>query len=193
MSKAPSNSRLDEYFVVRIERQLSTEQTRLAKRDIFLGENDQLVPIRDARQFDSAELAAAHIETLEEQEQYQYIIQFCSSKKPNDSPTEVEELINRIMEIPYPYRRTAYNWLRGRDVQALLRRESEEVCERHRRVLLDHDIDITRKSDIILMKPKRKKFNINTGQKSDTAPRQYFAYPGQKPLPVPSDEEGGSE
>lgn len=193
MSKAPSNSRLDEYFVVRIERQLSTEQTRLAKRDIFLGENDQLVPIRDARHFDSAELAAAHIESLEEQDQYQYIIQFCSSQKPNETPTEVEELINRIMEIPYPYRRTAYNWLRGRDVQALLRRESEEVCERHRRVLLDHDIDITRKSDIILMKPKRKKFNINTGEKSDTAPRQYFAYPGQKPLPVPSDEESGSE
>ncbi|MDR9437051.1 MAG: hypothetical protein RI563_09215 [Thiohalophilus sp.] len=189
MSKAPTNSRMDEYYVVRIERQLSSEQTRLAKRDIFLGENDQLVPMRDARRFDSAEAAAAHIETLEEQGSYQYIIQFCSSKKQNDSPTEVEELINRIMEIPYPYRRTAYNWLRGRDVQALLRRESEEVCERHRRVLLDHDIDITRKSDIILMKPKRKKFNINTGQKSDTAPRQYFAYPGQKPLPVPSDEE----
>ncbi|MDY6980438.1 MAG: hypothetical protein SV201_11185, partial [Pseudomonadota bacterium] len=100
MSKAPSNSRLDEYFVVRIERQLSTEQTRLAKRDIFLGENDQLVPIRDARHFDSAELAAAHIESLEEQDQYQYIIQFCSSQKPNETPTEVEELINRIMEIP---------------------------------------------------------------------------------------------
>lgn len=189
MSQAPTHSRLDEYFVVRIERRLSAEQTRLAKRDIFLGQNDQLVPMRDARRFESAELAASHIDTLEEQEPYQYIIQFCSSKKPNDSPTEVEELINRIMEIPYPYRRTAYNWLRGRDVQALLRRESEEVCERHRRVLLDHDIDITCKSNIILMKPKRKKFNINTGQKSDTAPRQYFAYPGQKPLPVPSDEE----
>ncbi|MFO8023703.1 hypothetical protein [Thiohalophilus sp.] len=193
MNQIPGNNRLDEYFVVRVERQLSTEHIRRSKRDIFLGENDQLVPALDARRFDTAELAASHIETLDERGQYQYIIQFCSSKKPNDMPTEVEALINRIMEIPYPYRRTAYNWLRGRDVQVLLRRESEEVCERHRRVLLDHDIDITRKSDIILMKPKRKKFKINTGQKSDTAPRQYFAYPGQKPLPIPSDDSDGSE
>lgn len=188
MSRGESNSRLEEYYVIRIERQLSADQPRLARRDTFLGEDGQLVPIKQARHFADADTAAQHIEQLADQARYDYVIQFCSSMKPNESPTEVEALIERIMEIPYPYRRTAYNWLRGRDVQALLRRESEEVCERHRRVLLDHDIDITRKSDIILMKPKRKKFNINTGQ-SDHAPRQYFAYPNQKPLPVPSDDD----
>ncbi|TDY00927.1 hypothetical protein [Thiohalophilus thiocyanatoxydans] len=188
MNPNQPDSRIDEYFVIRIERQISAEQSRLAKRDIFLGADNQLVPIKAALRFEDADLAARHIEQLDEQGPYQYIIQFCSEKDRNASPDELETLINEIMEIPYPYRRTAYNWLRGRDVQALLRRESEEVCERHRRVLLEHDIDITRKSDIILMKPKRGKFNINTGQ-SDNAPRQYFAYPGQKPLPVPSDEE----
>jgi len=188
MSHKQPDKRMEEYFVIRIERQRSAEQPRLAKRDIFLGEENKPAPITQARRFDDADLAARHIEQLEDQENYQYIIQFCSSKKPNGSPTEVEALIDRIMEIPYPYRRTAYNWLRGRDVQALLRRESEEVCERHRKVLLDHDIDITRKSDVILMKPKRRKFNINTRQ-PDGAPRQYFAYPGQKPLPVPSDDD----
>jgi len=193
MDPNQTDSRIEEYFVIRIERQLSAGQSRLAKRDIFLGPNNQLVPIKEARRFEDADLAARHIEQLAGQNHYQYIIQFCSHKDRNASPSELETLINGIMEIPYPYRRTAYNWLRGRDVQALLRRESEEVCERHRRVLLDHDIDITRKSDIILMKPKRGKFNINTGQQSDTAPRQYFAYPGQKPLPVPSDDSEGSD
>lgn len=189
MKRDKSDHRLEEFFVIRIERQLSEHQPRLAKRDIFLGEGNQLVPIKQARHFTSAEDAAQHIEQLDDNsERFRYIIQFCSHRPPNESPDEIESLINRIMEIPYPYRRTAYNWLRGRDVQALLRRESEEVCERHRKVLLDHDIDITRKSDIILMKPKRRKFNINTGD-SDTAPRQYFAYPGQKPIPVPSDDD----
>ncbi|MFP4611126.1 MAG: hypothetical protein ACLFQT_08900 [Thiohalophilus sp.] len=189
MDPNQTDNRIDEYFVIRIERQLSAEQSRLARRDIFLGPDNQLVPITQARRFEDADQAARHIARLDEQDHYQYIIQFCSQKDRNASPTELEALINEIMEIPYPYRRTAYNWLRGRDVQALLRRESDEVYERHRRVLLDHDIDITRKSDVILMKPKRGKFNINTGQQSDTAPRQYFAYPGQKPLPVSSDDE----
>ncbi|MDZ7662095.1 hypothetical protein [Thiohalophilus sp.] len=189
MDPNQTDSRFDEYFVIRIERQLSAEQSRLARCDIFVGPDNQLVPIKEALRFEDADRAARHIGQLDEQDRYQYIIQFCSQKDRNASPSELETLINEIMEIPYPYRRTAYNWLRGRDVQALLRRESDEVCERHRRVLLEHDIDITRKSDVILMKPKRGKFNINTGQQSDTAPRQYFAYPGQKPLPVSSDDE----
>lgn len=192
MTPGPEKNQVDEYFVIRIERQLSEEQPRLAKRDIFLGDENQLVKISQARRYTTADEAAEYIQQLDTSEQYQYIIQFCSSMQPNGDPTEIEILINRIMDIPYPYRRTAYNWIRGRDVLALLRRESEEVCERHRRVLLDHDIDITVKSDVILMKPKRGKLNINTGDNA-SAPRQYFAYPDQKPIPVSDDEDENTE
>lgn len=192
MTQEPGENRVDEYFVIRVERQISVEQPRLAKRDIFIGEENLLVQVSQARRFSTAEEAAEYIQRLDASERYRYIIQFCSSIKPNDDPTEVESLINRIMDIPYPYRRTAYNWIRGRDVLALLRKESDEVCERHRRVLLDHDIDITRKSDVILMKPKRGKLNINTGGDTN-APRQYFAYPNQKPVPLPQDEDENSE
>lgn len=189
--KSPSpDKQAEEYFVIRVERRLNAEQSRLAKRDIFLGEDDKLVPIGQARHFADADVAADHIDQLDDDShRYDYIIQFCSQIKASDSPTEIENLINQIMEIPYPYRRTAYNWLRGRDVMALLRRESEEVCERHRKVLLDHDIDITQKSDIILMKPKRGKLHINTGDDRGAAPRQYFAYPNQKPVPIASEDD----
>jgi hypothetical protein len=42
------------------------------------------------------------------------------------------------------------------------------------------------------MKPKRGKLNINTGDNA-SAPRQYFAYPDQKPVPVSDDEDENTE
>ncbi len=178
MSADSINKRLEEYFVIRVEHRVTERQPALATRDIFLGKQDRPVPLEQAHRFVTAEEAERHIQQLPAQDRYQFIIQFCSRGKKSENPDEFSKFIDRIMEIPYPYRRTAYNWLR----------ESEEVYQRHRKVLLDRDIDITRKSDIILMKPKRKKFNINTGQPA-RAPRQYFAYPDQKPVPLAADDD----
>lgn len=188
MSADSINKRLEEYFVIRVEHRVTERQPDLATRDIFLDKQDRLVPLKQARQFVTAEEAERHIQQLPAQDHYQFIIQFCSRERKSENPDEFAKFIDRIMEIPYPYRRTAYNWLRGRDVKALLLRESEEVYQRHRKVLLDHDIDITRKSDIILLKPKRKKFKIDARQ-PDGAPRQYFAYPDQKPVPLAADDD----
>lgn len=192
MPSNSTNNRLEEYYVIRIERQITEQQSELAKRDIFLGEDNKPVSIKEALRFDDVDKAEQHVHALSSQDRYQYVIQFYSWKRKNDNPDELGKFIDRIMEIPYPYRRTAYNWLRGRDVEALLLRESDEVYQRHRKVLRDHDIDITRKSDIILMKPKRRKFNIDTSQ-PEGAPRQYFAYPDQRPLPLAGDDDDTAE
>jgi hypothetical protein len=186
------NNRLEEYYVIRVERKITEQQSELANRDIFLGTDNKPVSIKEALRFDNVDQAEQHVDALPPQDRYRYVIQFYSWKRKNDNPDELGEFINRIMEIPYPYRRTAYNWLRGRDVEALLRRESDEVYQRHRKLLLDHDIDITRRSDIILMKPKRRKFNIDTSR-SEGAPRQYFAYPDQRPLPLTGDDDDAAE
>lgn len=98
---------------IRIERRITERQPDLAKRDIFLGKQDRPVPVKQARRFDTFEEAERHIHQLPDQDHYQFVIQFCSWKKQNENSDEFSQFINRIMEIPYPYRRTAYNWLRG--------------------------------------------------------------------------------
>ena len=91
------------------------------------------------------------------------------------------------MEIPYPYRRTAYNWMRGKDVITLLRSESDEVYERHHNFLLDYDIDISEASQVVLISAKKKlSSKVYHDELPDNAPRQFFASPEQRPSGKPA-------
>lgn len=187
MKQTNTNVSLHEYYVIRVERHLTAEQPELARRDIFVGQQANLTSIKHARQFDSIEHAEDYINSIGAQDRYQFIIQFCTRHKQSEADDPLTNLLQAMMDIPYPYRRTAYNWVRGKDVKQILLRDSQEVYERHCKVLLEHDIDITKKSDLILFKPKRQgKIRINNPD-SVTAPRQYFAYPAQRPLPLKTD------
>lgn len=157
-------------------------------RSGFVGTDDLTGPFGEALRFDSLEAAEAHLAGLDAPGG-RFLIQLCSREQPGGDPdSALASLITQIMEIPPPYRRTAYNWLRGKDVQTLLRRQGEEVYRRHIAALADHDLDITRPSAVVLMRPKRRRRAINTGGDRQ-GPRQFVALPSQRPsaAPVPGE------
>ena len=177
---------IEEFYVIRVKRKASdTHKAITPERDVFITSSDSFGAVNKARAFDSIEAAEAYLLQREDRDHYQFQIQYCTLFKPPQEDDPIKTITDELMQIPYPYRRTAYNWYRGRDVEILLKRESDEVYQRHQKLLLDYGIDITTKSDVILLGPtrKRKKSSIQS-QANSTSPRQYFAYPDQRPKPL---------
>lgn len=177
---------IEEFYVIRVKRKATDAHKAMTpERDVFISRSDSFGAVNKAKGFDSIEAAEAYLSQRKDRDRYQFQIQYCTLVKPPQEDDPIKTIADELMQIPYPYRRTAYNWYRGRDVEMLLKRESHEVYQRHQKMLLDYGIDITTKSDVILLGPsrKRKKSTIRP-QTGSTSPRQYFAYPDQRPKPL---------
>jgi hypothetical protein len=174
-----SSERVDEYYVLRV---VGACGSVAASREVYVGRGRSLGPLSRARRFRTADDASAHAVGEEHLRQLELVVQFCTRRRRRSQSTPLGELIDRVSAIPQPYRRTAYKWLCGRDVQALLSRESPEVYERHRRVLLGHDIDISRRSTVVLLRPRRRKITLNTGTPPPGGgPLRYFVPRSERP------------
>lgn len=153
-------------------------------RDHYLGRDGEPTSLGRARRFPSIEAAERHLAEHPAGPDLECVVQYCHRLKRPQRDDALGRLLDRVMEIPHPYRRSAYNWLRGRDVRAILTRESEEVYERHRRFLLDYDIDLEQPSTVVLMRPRRGPIRVNRGDPpSGNEPRSYFLPRGQRPKP----------
>lgn len=176
---------LDEFYVVRIQRE-TTVADNIEPHDLYIDENGAYAPLSEARQFTTLRQAETFVERYSGDERVRYLIQFCTRERAGQMDDRHAGLIDRIMNIPHPYRRTAYNWLRGRDVRALLLRQSEEVYQRHRSLLLDYGIDVEHASEVVLMRPRRRRIHINTGNPPpDGAPKHLFAPAALRPSVAP--------
>lgn len=174
------SSAVEEFYIIRAYPEAGTG----ALENGYINANGGLGAFSAAHGFPSLEAAERHIRERSDHDHYRFLVQRCSRETASVAPEEAQGLVQRIMEIPHPYRRTAYNWLRGKDVKAILMRDSKEVYERHRNMLLDFDIDIGEKSTVVLMKPRRGRIHVNTGNApAGTGPRQYFAPASQRPTP----------
>lgn len=161
-------------------------------RSGFVGRDGLLEPFSRALRFPSLEAAEAHLETLAAPG-HRFLIQLCSREQTDAEPDNaLSRLLAQVMEIPPPYRRTAYNWLRGKDVEALLRRQGAEVYERHVAALAEHGLDVTRPSDIVIMKPRRRSRPVNRGARAND-PLQFVALPSQRPSVAPLLDESGED
>ncbi len=190
------SSDIDEFYILRAESrgQMPRGDDRAAGG--FVNPGGVLGPLTSALRFDTLEQAERYA-AGHDTGNYRWLIQLCSRESRETATDDgLHRLIERIMDIPQPYRRSAYNWLRGKDVPTLLRRQGEEVYRRHRKVLAQHDIDITRPSEIVLMRPKRGRLVINTGNAAiANGPRQYVALPAQRLSVAPAlrDDESSEE
>ena len=179
-------ARIDEYYVIRVRRKVSDIHKRVTpEREVFVNSRDSFGAVNKARAFASIDAAEAYLAQRKDHDRYEFQIQYCTLFKPPQEDDPIKTITDELMQIPYPYRRTAYNWYRGRDVKALLLRESEEVYQRHQKILLDYGIDIRSNSDVILLgRPRKRKKIFKQSQLTANSPRQYFAYPAQRPKPV---------
>lgn len=178
---------VDEYYAIRIERDdAHTSDDGHLGHDIFITESGKLGHITKAKRFPDLETAETYILEHPVPEQYRHHIQFCTTENRNQEDTEQSRITAQLMEIPYPYRRTAYNWMRGKDVIGLLRSESDEVYERHHRFLLDYDIDISSPSPVVMISARKKvSKKVHYDELPENAPRQFFAMPSQRPSSKP--------
>ena len=181
---------IEEFYIIRAE--LSGQAPADAgPQSGFLGNDAALGSFAAARQFRTLEDAERYLAELSLPE-YRFLIQRCSRETLAPGGGEdhgLHQMIERLMEIPQPYRRTAYNWLRGKDVEAILRPQGNDIYERNRAVLADYDIDITHPSAVVLLRPKRKPIAINTSR-AGTGPRQYVSLPSQRPSSAPGSPGG---
>ncbi|MBD3609195.1 MAG: hypothetical protein HUJ30_01465 [Gammaproteobacteria bacterium] len=175
---------LEEYYAIRVSRKHG-HQPRAIKddsHDIFITEDNRFGRITRARRFSDIDQAEQYLLTQPLPDAFQYTVQFCVVENRQATDSNISQITARLMEIPHPYRRTAYNWMRGNDVRKLLLSQSDEVYQRHQKVLLDYDIDISKRSDVIMMpKRRRSRKNISYHSQLDNAPRQFFALPSQRP------------
>jgi len=177
---------IDEFYVIRVKRKASdTHKSVTPEREVFVSSTDSFGAVNRARAFDSIEAAEVYLRQRKDRDHYQFQIQYCTLFKQPQESDPIKTITDELMQIPYPYRRTAYNWYRGRDVEMLLKRESDDVYQRHQSLLLDYGIDITTKSDVVLLgRTRKRKKAISPPQTNTAAPRQYFAYPDQRPRPL---------
>lgn len=183
---------VDEFYIIHTEIPTGGRRTAPASRTGFVSEDGLLSPFAAALRFPSLEQAERYL-SRHGDPRYRFLIQRCSREAGTPARDDaLHRLSQRVMEVPPPYRRTAYNWLRGKDIETILRRQGEGVYERHVAALADHDFDITRPSAVILMRPKRKRIAINTGGRSD-GPRQFVALPSQRPSAAPVLDDTGED
>ena len=185
-NSSPVPGKIEEFYVIRVNRKASaTRKTITPEREVFVSSSDSFGAVNKARAFDSIEAAEAYLAQRKDRDRYRFQIQYCTFFKPPQEDDPITTITDELMQIPYPYRRTAYNWYRGRDVEMLLKRESDEVYQRHQKLLLDYGIDITTISDVVLLgRTRKRKKSFSLPQTKTTSPRQYFAYPDQRPKPL---------
>ena len=179
----PVSDRVQEYHVIRVEgHPAGVEPDAGRARERFVTPPGGLGPISRAKRFRSAEAAEAYVAAQGDPDRYRYVVQLCARIRRGRDGDPLASLVDRMMEIPQPYRRSAYNWLRGRDVKSLLLRQSAEVYERHRTVLLEHDVDISQPSTVVLMKRRRRgPIPINRGAPMGAdRPTQLLPLPSQR-------------
>lgn len=185
---------IDEYYIVRAESPDRPPSGDDRAATGFVTADGALGPFPSALRFDSLDSAERYV-AARPPSPYRFLIQLCSREDHGPyNDDALHQLLERVMKIPPRYRRTAYNWLRGKNVEALLRRQGDEVYTRHRKVLANHDIDITRPSAVVLMRRKRDRIPINTGSDAGPGgPRQYVAPPSQRPSSAPIVRDGTGE
>jgi hypothetical protein len=166
----------DSFYVIRITDPIPRHLIKTAENTgVYLTAKRRLGSLRKALTFSQLEHAEQVLANWPGRSRYQTQIQFCTREHAPESTDATRALVDRLMQIPHPYRRTAYNWARGLDVRSLLLRESPETFDRHRRFLLDYDIDITRSASVVLLRPRRKKIRLdNVPPVTENDPRQYF-------------------
>ncbi len=170
----------EEFYAVRVDR--ADLAAKPASRDVYLTDSGRFGPISRAAMYPSIETAEQAIAARQDRNRFSFTVEFCTRERKMEEFDEETGFLRGLMAIPYPYRRTAYNWARGRDVRAILLRDSEEVYERHRKYLLDYDIDITRPSDIVILRPKKRRLKINDDiQKYKDGPKAYFVSKAERP------------
>lgn len=165
-----------EYYVIRL---LNGTHHAEHSQPLYLNPTGNPDCFNHARRFNSIEEAESYLESHLDG-RGETLIQRCTPL-PRHNPDQAGPIYKRLMDIDQPYRRTAYNWLRGKAVKPLLMQQGEDVYRRHRQFLLDYNIDIEKPSDLVLLKPRKGKIRINTGEYSDNEPRQFIAYPDQRP------------
>lgn len=166
-------SRIDEYYVIRLTRK-SRQRPSLeaAEHDIYVNSEGKPGRIDQALTFSSIDACEHYLQQQPASAQMFYHIQLCSSLHRDSA--EYSQLTARLMEIPYPYRRSAYNWYRGKDVERLLRSEADEVYDRHRKLLLQYDIDIALPSAVVLFSTRKKvSAKPHHDRLPNNAPRQF--------------------
>lgn len=179
-------NKLDEFYVIRVRPAGEHFGNGSPKwTGTFVSSQGTLSPFAKARQFSTLEEADAYIDEQNDNDRWRFSVQFCTRGRTAQQPAKLQGIIGEIMKIPHPYRRTAYNWICGRDVKARLMSQSIEVFERHRRMLLQHGIDIEQRSTVVLMKRPRRRIRINAGTSAGgSMPRQYFIPRSQRPRPL---------
>ena len=172
---------IDEYYVIRITgKKVSAIIPVLSAPEIFIGDKNKPVPIDQAQKFVSINDCEHYLQQQSDFSQKNVHIQLCTSLNPDNS--EHSQITALLMEIPYPYRRTAYNWFRGKDVETQLRSENDEVYHRHHKLLLQFDIDIAKPSTVLLLSA-RKKSSLKPyhDHLPDNAPKQFICTASLRP------------
>lgn len=186
----------DEFYIIRADLASNPGTAAEAGQSGFLAPDGTVGSLLRAARYPTLEQAEAALPG-HASGAHRYSIQRCSREHatPSADHDALHRLIEQVMEIPPPYRRSAYNWLRGKNVEAILRRQGDEVFERHRKALAEHDIDITQPSTVVLMRPRRKRTPINIGDQDGNAPRQFIAAPSQRPsaAPITGEDPPGSD
>lgn len=170
------SANLDEFFIVHA---IPTALAPHGDETLFLAQDGSLGDRATAQRFRRLADAEAEVARRNDHDQFRFTVERCSRLAPAGE-SQSPNLLARIMTIPQPYRRTAYNWLCGRDVKASLSRQSIQVYERHRSMLRDYGIDITQPSRVVLLRRPRRAIRINLGTPPPDAPQQYIPTPAQR-------------
>jgi hypothetical protein len=179
----------DEFFVLRLS-EPAAERPAPEARERYLDRQGGLGPLSRARRFPSAEQADIEAAAQARRAGTRLVVQRCTRERRPRRAEAARGPLDQLMGIPQPYRRTAYNWLCGRDVKALLLGQSQEVYDRHHRTLLDHGIDIGEPSAVVLFRRRRGRVAVNVGTPpTDGGPRRYFTPRAERPAPPAADGE----
>lgn len=174
------NDDFEEFYLVRVEGKLPTRYHNLRQgHGVFLTRARRLGSLQKAARFSDLSSAEAFLQDWPNRRGYATHIQLCTLESSTHA-SSASSLTRRLMAIPYPYRRTAYNWMRGVDVIALLQSDKPGVLERHQRTLLGVGIDITQPSPIRLLPRKKRRIQLPHISPAD-GPKAYFTPRSQRP------------
>ena len=170
----------EQFYVIRLEGELPARYRQLqAGHGVYLTGNKRPGSLHKAARFANIDAAETFLADWPNTRGYISHIQLCTMEKTTRAE-QASEVTQRLMQIPYPYRRTAYNWMRGVDVMRLLESDQPGVLERHHKTLLKYGIDITQPSPVRLL-PRRKKAIKLVQYDDKEGPRAYFSPRSQRP------------
>ncbi|MBI3562442.1 MAG: hypothetical protein HY080_12090 [Gammaproteobacteria bacterium] len=176
-----AHSSYDEFYVIRLNGD-PTEELKSDPGDfgLYLSADHCAVAFPEAAQFVCLETAEAFIRQWPDKDHHSLLVQYCTRGRSTENNPAYSQITQLLMEIPLPYRRSAYNWYHGKNVKAQLLQQSQEVWQRHYRFLLDFDIDLEKPSTVRLLPRQRKKIEF-TLVATTNAPKSYFSTRQERP------------